>query len=410
MLPERLIPANLVHGAIVPSYLAAVDLPWIRVLLDEIARFYERPTRELDERLSLPLPCFAPPFKLRATIHYLRALHEPEIVAALKPPVAREALFLAAADARDPGRDEIVARTAALHSISRLELEQAIVADLPGERLLRPPKRFPTPQEVIQSVNQLLVRSLIGRARVIRICAEGSMRGIVRQAKLVGLLCTLRDEPSSSASASLEISGPFSLFRHTLLYARALASLLGRLPYCAGWELFATCRLRGQDATFSLSARDSIFQIEPGTEPRAYDSKLEEQFAKAMRRAAPGWDLIREPEAIRAGDRLIFPDFALINRIDPSRRFLIEIVGFWTHEYITRKLADLRACGRRDLILCLDESLKCDDAALPDGMPVVRFRKRVRPEQVLAAIGVDTEATSRIPSLRTSKAKRASSQ
>ncbi len=392
MLPERLIPATIAHGKIIPSYLGAPDWPWIRVLLETLNRCCSKPARALDEQLALPLPCAAPPFKLRAAIAYLRELFEPEVVAKVKPSLAREALFLAAAAAHEPRRDAIVAQIAALHGISPPELEQAIVADLAGERLIRPPVRSPTPMEVTQGVNELIVRSLIGRARTISILAEGSIRALVRQAKLAGLLCTLRQVRAGASSTALEISGPFSLFRHTLLYGRALGSLLGRLPYCARFELTATCRLRGQDALFTLRADDAVFQLHPGAEPRAYDSKLEAQFAKAIRRIAPDWDLVREPEAIRAGETLIFPDFALIHRLDPSRRFLIEIIGYWTRDYLTQKLASLRAAGRRDLILCIDEARKCDDAELPAHAPIVRFRRRVRPEQVLAAIKICEES------------------
>jgi predicted nuclease of restriction endonuclease-like RecB superfamily len=59
-----------------------------------------------------------------------------------------------------------------------------------------------------------------------------------------------------------------------------------------------------------------------------YDSRLEERFAREFRRVAPDWDLLREPEPIAAEGALIFPDFALQHRSDPSRRWLLEIVGF----------------------------------------------------------------------------------
>jgi len=89
----------------------------------------------------------------------------------------------------------------------------------------------------------------------------------------------------------------------------------------------------------------------------SYDSKLEERFARDFRRVAPDWDLIREPEAVQAGDTLIFPDFALRHRGD-GRRWLVEIVGFWTRDYLERKLALLRVAGLRDLVLCIDESVR----------------------------------------------------
>lgn len=383
MLPEKLIPATIAHGQITPSYLDPTDLPWIGVLLDELRRFEGRPERALDERLALPLPCSAPPFKLRATVPCLRKLWQPQVDAALAPATAREIVFLAAASSNGRDRAHVLAQVAEAQSISLEALEHALIADLPGERRVRPPARAPDPREIVRRVNEQMVRSLLARASRVSIRAEGSIRAVVRQAKLAGLLCTLRDEASHPV---LEISGPFSLFRHTVLYGRALGSLLGRLSYCASFELTAHCRLRDQAATFTLRSDDPLFQLEPGASPRAYDSKVEERFARDLTRHLPDWDLLREPEAIRAGGTLIFPDFALVHRLDPQRRLLIEIVGFWTSEYLAKKLAALHQVGRRDLILCIDAALKCDDAELPAHASILRYKRRIRVAELVGLI------------------------
>lgn len=388
MLPDRLIPASFSAGSIAPSYFGSADLPWLNALLEEFNRFCGRPERELEAHLALPAAHSAPPFKLRAATSHLRHLYQPGVASEMKPQLAREALFLAAAASAAPlDRAVVVANTASLHGISPASLEDAIIADLPGERRVQATRRPVTALDLVQAMNDLIVRSLLGRAREIMIRAEGSIRAVFRQAKLMGLLCTLKED---QRGASLLISGPFSLFRHTLLYGRALGSLLGRLPYCARFELTATCQLRGQIGTFVLSSGEGLFQPSPGSEPRAFDSQVEAVFARDLRRLAPGWDLIREPEAIQVGSTILFPDFALVDQVDPRRRYLIEIVGFWTTEYLTRKLAALRALHSHTLIICIDETLGCDDSELPEHAQVVRYRRRVRAEDVLAAIGAGT--------------------
>jgi predicted nuclease of restriction endonuclease-like RecB superfamily len=119
----------------------------------------------------------------------------------------------------------------------------------------------------------------------------------------------------------LDLSGPLSLFRRTLLYGRALGGLVPQLAWCQSFRLQAVCALQGRSLV------------------------LEERFARDFRRTAPGWDVVHEPEPVAAGDALVFPDFALQHRLDPSRRWLLEIVGFWTPEYLARKLASYRAAG-----------------------------------------------------------------
>lgn len=156
--------------------------------------------------------------------------------------------------------------------------------------------------------------------------------------------------------------------------------------------LAADCAVGGRRRILQLASGDPIF---PAAPPRQYDSRLEERFAREFRRAAPEWDVVREPEPIAVDGTLIFPDFGLQRRSDPGQRWLLEIVGFWTPDYVTRKLALYRKALAGNLILCIDEARNCADGDLPPGVRVVRFRRRVDPVAVLRAIGQVTEAIRR---------------
>jgi predicted nuclease of restriction endonuclease-like RecB superfamily len=180
--------------------------------------------------------------------------------------------------------------------------------------------------------------------------------------------------------AVLELSGPFSLFRRTLLYGRALGALLPLLEWSRRFRLRAECVLRDRRVTLCLATGDPIF---PVGEPRAYDSKTEERFAREFRRAARDWEIVREPEPVVAGNALLFPDFVLQHRCDGRKRWLLEIVGFWTPEYLDRKLRLYRRAGLRNLILCIDDERQCAGGDLPVGARVLRFRRHVAVEDVL---------------------------
>jgi predicted nuclease of restriction endonuclease-like RecB superfamily len=97
--------------------------------------------------------------------------------------------------------------------------------------------------------------------------------------------------------------------------------------------------------------------------------------------------VVREPEPVDAAGTLIFPDFALQHRANPARRWLLEIVGFWTAEYVQRQLARYRSARLPKLIICIDEERNCARTDLPASARVVRFRRRVDPAAVLAIIG-----------------------
>jgi predicted nuclease of restriction endonuclease-like RecB superfamily len=133
----------------------------------------------------------------------------------------------------------------------------------------------------------------------------------------------------------------------------------------------------------TLASGDPIF---PSAEPRRFDSKVEERFARDFGRRLPGWTVVREPEPIQTGRHLVFPDFALHPRHEPGARWFVEIVGFWTAEYLAAKLERLRAARIPNLVLCIDEERNVGPSDLPSAVRVVRYRRRVDPRAVISAI------------------------
>lgn len=388
LVPERLISFSTRGDGVAPHFLGDHDRPWLRVLLEEAHRFVGRRRSDLEEHLAGELPCASPAAKRRIAAFVLRRLWGDRRGGGVAPRRVREAVFGEAA--RAPGaRDEILLRVASSLGFSVTEIEESLFADLPAERLVQP-RRELSPQDLALATNQAIAQSLLSRSTAVRIRMEGGSRAVVRLAKLRGLICSVgsrndgsRGTASGGDCRTLEISGPFSLFRHTLVYGRALAALLPVLAWCHRFELHADCVLRSGRFTVRLASGDPIL---PGREPRVYDSRLEERFARDFRRAAIGWDVIREPEPIAIGSKgaLLFPDFALVNR-SLGRRWLLEIVGFWTPEYVARKLEAYRAARLSNLVLCIDEARRCAaQGALPtEHERVLFFRRRIDPRAVL---------------------------
>ncbi|HTA19997.1 MAG TPA: DUF790 family protein [Polyangia bacterium] len=383
MLPEADLPLRVVDGGAYFDFLGPQDEPWLRVLLAELVRFEGRRRRELAERLAEPLPCEAPFFKRRAATRVLLRLWRRERVAVVSPVLARSRLFGVAA-ARDDGEQHVdtIADVAAALGIDAEALRESLFADLPGERVVRAPATLPTSAEIVLRTNLAVVQATLMRASRIELRVEGGVRPIVRLAKLRGLLCTVV-EPADGAPPCLEISGPFSLFRHTLLYGRALAELVPHLAWCARFELRAACTLRGRVVDVAVGSGAPIF---PAAAPATFDSKLEERFARDVARLAPDWDVVREPEAVRAGTTLVFPDFLLRHRIHGERRVLVEIAGFWTPDYLANKLARLRQAELPPFILCVDEERACALGELPASLSVVLFRRKVDAATVLRRV------------------------
>ena len=381
MVPEALLTYSLSGEIIVPRFLGENDHPWLRALLDEYESFVGRRQRELDERLREPLSAASPSGKQRLAVHVLQRIWGGQGQPAMAPQRVRAVLFGAAGRSPAP-RAAVLAAAAHQLGVSEAEVEATLFADLPGERLVAAPDRSLSPQELALRANLALVQGLIFRATAVTIEVCGNARALVRYAKLRGLICTVGAR-GDGGDAVLELSGPFSLFRRTLLYGRALGALVPLLAWCQRFRLRADCVVHERPVVLRLATGDPIF---PATEPRLYDSKIEERFARDFRRAAPDWEIIREPEPVAAGSVLLFPDFVLQHRVDAGKRWLLEIVGFWTPEYLARKLALYREAGLPNLILCIDEERQCTDGDLPAGARVLRFRRHVAVEEVLRLI------------------------
>jgi hypothetical protein len=182
----------------------------------------------------------------------------------------------------------------------------------------------------------------------------------------------------------LEISGPFALFRHTRLYARALSTLLSRLTWCRTFRLEADCVLGKRDriGRLLLQPGDPIL---PARELSPFDSKVEERFAKSFAKLAPAWDVVREPVAITVGTSLVFPDFALHHRAT-GERWLLEIVGYWTREYLEKKLAGLRSVQSDRLLICIDERHAHGARARNWGPNVLVYRRTLDARAALAKL------------------------
>ena len=370
--------SSLGPGTFAPAYLGNADLPWLRKLLDEADRFCGRPRAALEARLGEPLPFEVVPWKVRLGGKVLLSLGGRPPRQPVASRTIRAAVFGEAA--RGGRRDEVLERAAAALAMPPPAIEEALYADLASQRPVPPVGSELGPVELAQRVNLALVQALVVRTRSMRIRALGGARDLVRHAKREGLLCTVRaaGEPEGYR---LDVSGPLALFKRTTMYAHALAGLVPRLAWCRRYALEAHCETERGPRTVLVRSGDPIA---PSREPVRFDSALEERFARDFARLAPEWDVVREPEPVPVGDTLVFPDFALVSRLDPRQQWMVEVVGFWTPGYLAQKLERLRTLVTpRRLIVCVDADRACAAEELPAGARLVRFRRRIDARAVL---------------------------
>jgi uncharacterized protein len=408
LLPHTLARLSTQVGSdqLVLHYLTEKDHPWLRALIDEYERGVGSKQSDLLARLKEPLTTPAPKAKQRLAVAVLQRLTDARAKACVPPREARWLAFTAAAQSA-AAREEILGVAAEQLGIDVESLEGALFADLRSERAACPIPAGLSPERIALEANLRLVNSWVQRARTVRISAWGNTRALVRQARLHGLICSIRRAtparsgsprpPSLAANGldalpqnptegvELEISGPLALFRHTLIYGRALSSLIPRALWCHRFELRAACEISSGGAMATLTVRSGD-PLRADRELPAYDSQLEQRFARDFRKAATSWNVVREPRPIESLGSLIFPDFELVHRRDPDRRWLLELVGFWTPKYLDEKLRKLRAARLEHVLLCIDRERACTDAELPKDAQILFFKRRVDVRAVLAII------------------------
>jgi hypothetical protein len=160
----------------------------------------------------------------------------------------------------------------------------------------------------------------------------------------------------ADADREVVVTGPDALFRSTRRYGTRFARLLRSVAATREWELRATVDDRGTERELVLTDADvSVPEADPVTEV-SYDSGVEADFAARFSSLDLDWALVREPDAVAAGEHVVIPDFAFDYRHGDFRVYF-EVMGFWTPEYVAKKLARLDAIEDVEMLVAVDESL-----------------------------------------------------
>ena len=382
-----------------PHFFGTQDEPWIRSLLDEYQRFEGQTTREWQQRLRQPFSFYCPQQKLRLI---LKAFAELFPVESLYPKKKirelRKEIFLQKRIFDLEDHQNILKRREALLQSLTCHLltlkgqrgdcfESLVFADLAAEkRLAKIPSPIPM-SELLLCANTYLVKSIMQQSQRVDIKLRGKLRPIVRQAGLRGLICVPRSlSGDHDYDATLSLSGPLGLFRHTKLYGRLLTEIVPFLPNCDRFSLQAYVPEGEQVKIWSIQSGDPIKPAKTLT----FDSKIEQRFACDFGKLTQDYDLIREPQAVAAGSRLIFPDFAIKHRTNSQKTWLLEIVGYWTQSYLQKKIANLHQAKIKNLIICVAKNLGTRDE-WPMSAQLLVFDRWIDPSEVLKLMHSHTE-------------------
>jgi predicted nuclease of restriction endonuclease-like RecB superfamily len=266
------------------------------------------------------------------------------------------------------------------------EISENLFADVPDFHRLKSFNGFPDAHSLLSSYNVGQVQVALFDATKLRIHATQDYKAILRYAKLAGLMHTItrRDD----GTYTLELDGPASVFRETKRYGVRMAEFIPGLLSCHGWTMEAELRRSGSRIMrLSLRAKDGLSS--KTSSPQEFDSSVEESFARKWgTEVRDGWRLERETEILTRGQHCFFPDFTFVH--ESGLRLPMEVIGFWTPEYLTAKRQTLELFAEQQIVLAIKAPLA--DQFRPIGLRVVEFKSVLKVGMVLEILNAVFES------------------
>jgi len=291
-----------------------------------------------------------------------------ETRAPVPPERARKRVFEAAETVgvvTERERERALTRAADRLGVGADALESALYADLDDRQILAAVDARWSPAELVAQYNLSLAQTALFDATEMRI-RSSDPKAVVSAVKRLRLMYEIRTTPEGR---EVVVTGPDAIFSNTRRYGTRFARLLRTVAGTGEWTLSATVDDRGTERALRLTEADVSV---PGVEPVAevsYDSGVEAEFAARFGSLGLDWELIREPEPLEAGEHVVIPDFAFDWRPggagdvrntasgDTDLRIFFEVMGFWTPEYVRKKLDRLADVDDVTMLVAVDESL-----------------------------------------------------
>lgn len=298
--------------------------------------------------------------------------------------------------ATEETKKTVLSKAASTLNITPQHLEASLWSDLDQELI---EKEF-TPvvaEELLRQYNMSLTQTLLFKATVMEFQAGGNYQQIFRRIKYLGLMYTVENV---DGAIKVTVEGPMALFKLTERYGTSLAKLLPTIVGAGEWKLKASIvageRHSPRILQLELDSGDvgdtiASFSLEP-QQVSVFDSSVEERFARSFEALGTGWRLRREPEPLIAGRHVMIPDFSFEKE---GMKAFLEVVGFWTEDYLAKKIQKLKQVHARNMIVAVDRALSCSRFKQLR-IEVVFYEKEIRVKPIIDFLrGIEEESVAK---------------
>jgi len=253
------------------------------------------------------------------------------------------------------------------------QIEQSLYSDVIAFQRLEQFEGYPDGPALLSRYNVAQLQACLYKAESMTVVATDDLKTILRYAKLARLLHEIvRLGPSKYR---ITFSGPGSVLRETRRYGVNLAKFLPALLACKGWQMTAFLT-SSWNTTVKLSISDNDGFTSHLPSPDEFDSRLEESLARKFGPERNGWRLIREGEILYHYQKTFVPDFTFHH--EDGTRVLLEIVGFWTPEYLTHKRKTLQQFRHHNILIAVPERSLREGVSTAENVLVYKTVVRVK--------------------------------
>ena len=259
------------------------------------------------------------------------------------------------------------------------QIQRTLYSDVMAYQRLQEFAGYSTAAAFLSRYNVAQLQACLYRAESVTVTATADLKTIVRYAKLARLLHEI--ERVATSRYRITFSGPASVLQETRRYGVNFARFLPALLACKGWIMTAVLQTPWRTcATLAIAAADRFTSHLPP--PEDFDSSIEESLARKFGPTREGWQLIREGDILHERQTTFIPDFTF--RHEDGTEVFLEIVGFWTPEYLDRRRETLRRFRRHRILIAVPEKSLREGAAIAGNVLVYKTALKLGP--LLAAL------------------------
>lgn len=360
MLPSELLRIRVRQGKVYPLY-AHIDTNDFR-LAEQVIETFRQSVGKKKGELREKLKAFERGgFDFRL-VRGLSTLLERRCVFGADSPVnpreARMMVFEEASRAKAVSveqREKVLQDIAVKLNTTPEALERTIYCDVDEELILRDFEPIEA-DLLIKQYNLSVTQTLLFKSLRMEFTCSGNWQKIFRSIKRLGLMYSIERGDQGNI---VSVDGPLSLFKMVDRYGTSVAKLLPQIVASKSWKIRAEVLGRNRDRIYLFElGSDQVkgfmedVPVEEASK-RSYDSSVEEHFARSFMSYDSGWKLEREPEPLVAGNYVLIPDFKFTKA---NLEVYLEIVGFWTQDYLEKKVSKLKSLTGVDMIVAVNEN------------------------------------------------------